>query len=149
MHTKGKKFELGRERDAIPEGPINPGKKAGKVKKEMYFPSLYIYEGPDGLAEKIRELAKEADGKPFDVTICISPTRTSSETITDKDGEQSEKSSVDLQIHSIKLPDSAITEDDESDEEDVKSDEEDLADEMDENARSAGLLKVAGDEETE
>ena len=141
------KFDLGRERDAIPEGPLTRGEKKKKGKKEVYFPSLYIYEGPDGLAERIRELAKEADGKPFDVTICITPTRTSSETITDKDGKETEKSSIDVQIHSIKLPDSAVTEEDED--EGIESDDEELADKMDENARSSGLLKSASADEDE
>lgn len=141
------KFDLGRERDMIPEGPISNGEKKKKGKKEVYYPSLYIYEGPDGLAEKIRELADEADGKPFDITICITPTRTSSETITDKEGETTEKSSIDLQIHSIKLPGSATVEDDE--EESVESEEDELASEMDENARGAGLLKSASTESDE
>ena len=133
-------YELGQEREvmdcpcACGSEPKSETKKS-KKKMEKYYPSSYIYNGPDGLAEDVRKLAKKAGDEGFYALIRIVPTRTSEEQITDKEGETKEKSSLDFEIREICLPTKVESDDSESE----PADDSEAVDRIVSAAKSLGI----------
>ena len=134
-------YELGQEREvmdcpcACGSEPKSETKKSKKKKMEKYYPSSYIYNGPDGLAEDVRKLAKKAGEEGFYALIRIVPTRTSEEQITDKEGETKEKSSLDFEIREICLPTKVESDDSESE----PADDSEAVDRIVSAAKSLGI----------
>ena len=122
-------FDLTREEPDYSD--TKPGKKPSKVR--LVHPSLYVYEGPEGLVKAVKELqGKFEDG--FYVLAFVKPTRLSETTVIDKKGgDTTEQTSLDLEVHKICLPD----EDNEEFEE-----ERDEMEEMAKAAKAAGIKGV-------
>ena len=116
-------FDLTREEPDFSDS--KPGKKPSKVR--LVHPSLYVYEGPEGLAKAVKELqGKFEDG--FYVLAFVKPTRLSETMVVDKKGgDTTEQTSLDLEVHKICLPD-----------------EEDAEEERDEMKEMAKAAKAAG-----
>lgn len=145
-------FDLGREEKMITcEASVSEKGvkvKKGKAKKQKLYPSTYIYEGPEGLAESVRELSKEAGaGESFYALVKIRPNRTTEEVTTNKDGETKERSSLEFDLLEICLPESVEAEDEESDEESSGDDNLDLQESMDSAAKSLKIVRDTDDEE--
>jgi len=121
-------FDLTREEPDYSD--TKPGKKPSKVR--LVHPSLYVYEGPEGLAKAVKELqGKFEDG--FYVLAFVKPTRLSETTVIDKKGgDTTEQTSLDLEVHKICLPD-----------------EEDAEEERDEMKEMAKAAKAAGIKDVE
>jgi Asp-tRNA(Asn)/Glu-tRNA(Gln) amidotransferase A subunit family amidase len=126
-------FDLTREEPDFSDS--KPGKKPSKVR--LVHPSLYVYEGPEGLAKAVKELqGKFEDG--FYVLAFVKPTRLSETMVIDrKGGEKTEETSLDLEVHKICLPD-------EDNEEFSDEDAEEERDEMKEMAKAAKAAGVKG-----
>lgn len=152
MNQFPNKYDLGREEkittcEASVSGTGVKVKK-GKAKKQKLYPSTYIYEGPEGLAEAVRELSKEAGaGESFYVLAKIRPNRTTEEVTTNKDGETKERSSLEFDLLEICLPESVEAEDEESDQESSGDDNLDLNEAMDSAAKSLKIVRDTDDEE--
>ena len=146
-------YDLGRESEMI-KAEVSATPKGVKVKKskpktEILYPSTYIYEGPEGLADEVRRLAKEAGaGESFYALVKIRPNRTTAETTTNREGETKEKSSLEFEIQSICLPDSVESED-EAETESSGDDNLDLQESMDSAAKSLKIVRDTDDEDEE
>ena len=151
MNQFPNKYDLGREEkittcEASVSGTGVKVKK-GKAKKQKLYPSTYIYEGPEGLAEAVRELSKEAGaGESFYVLAKIRPNRTTEEVTTNKDGETKERSSLEFDLLEICLPESVESEDVEENES-SGDDNLDLQESMDSAAKSLKIVRDTDDEE--
>lgn len=126
-------FDLTREEPDFSDS--KPGKKPSKVR--LVHPSLYVYQGPEGLAKAIKELQGESEDG-FYVLAFVKPTRMSETTVIDrKGGEKTEETSLDLEVHKICLPDM-------ENEEFTDEDAEEERDEMKEMAKAAKAAGIKG-----
>lgn len=154
MNQFPNKYDLGREEkittcEASVSGTGVKVKK-GKAKKQKLYPSTYIYEGPEGLAEAVRELSKEAGaGESFYALVKIRPNRTTEEVTTNKDGETKERSSLEFDLLEICLPESVEAEDKESDQESSGDDNLDLNEALDSAAKSLKIVRDTEDTDEE
>ena len=123
-------FDLGTERENVIAEVSPKGLKAKKGKTETVYPSFYIYNGPKDLAKDLQALASEAGDEGFYVMVKVIPTRTTEEK-THRDGEVEHKSSLDLEVLEICLPEEIVAEED--------TEETDDADEVD------GIVSAAKD----
>jgi len=124
-------FDLKREEPDYSDS--KPGKKPSKVR--LVHPNLYVYQGPEGLAKAIKELNGKAE-EGFYVLAFVKPTRMSETTVIDKkDGETTEETSLDLEVHKICLPD---YDNEEFNDEDAEEERDEMG-EMAEAAKKAGI----------
>lgn len=151
MNQFPNKYDLGREEKittceaSVSEKGVKV--KKGKAKKQKLYPSTYINAGPEGLADEVRRLAKEAGaGESFYALVKIRPNRTTAETTTNREGETEEKSSLEFEIQSICLPDSVESED-EAETESSGDDNLDLQESMDSAAKSLKIVRDTDEDE--
>lgn len=124
-------FSLGREENCPMATCDDSKEKSKKSQKKMYYPTVYVYEAPSGLAAALKDFPAEGGY----VRVKIVPTRATETTVLSKDQERKDTASVEFEIRDIEIPKSA---DMDSDEE--ESEEEGLsARSLDDAARSVGL----------